>query len=333
MLNRFTIHARFDLFTSTMGIIGLGLGWRSASVDFGLPRAIGEIILLAGATLYGALLILQLVRACIGRNALVEEWRSSSQFVFFSSATISGSLLALAAIPYSIVLANFIWWPTTVAQLVLLVASMRRWMTTTHHISEAGPTWLIPMVGNASPAFAGVALGYGDLSRAMLFSAIACWFAFQPIILLRMVFSEPRIPIQALPSLKILVSAPAVIAISLSIILGNGNLLSEFWTYCSLFFALCVASVGKSLWEAPFSRSWWGFTFPMAALSSALIKLHQAHPVLFTATLAIGTLSMATGLVTTVSFAALRHGLRWRMNTGIRATAKDGIQPVSNRLQ
>jgi tellurite resistance protein len=315
MLNRFTLHARFDLFTSTMGIVGLGLAWRSASADFGLPQPIGEFILLLGAAMYGALIVLQIARAWLRGHAMAEEWRSSSQFVFFSSATISGSLLALAAMPYSLFLARLVWWPTTIAQLVLLIASMRRWMITTHRLSETGPTWLIPMVGNASPAFAGVALGYGDLSRAMLYSAIACWFAFQPIILLRMVFAEPRIPIRALPTLKILVSAPAVIAIALSSIFGNGNPFSEFWTYCSLFFALSIASVGRRLWEAPFSRSWWGFTFPTTALASALIKHYQASPAPFTATLAVGALAVATGLVMTVSFAALRHGLRWGMKT------------------
>jgi tellurite resistance protein len=294
MSDRFLQHTRFDLFTSAMGTIGLGLGWRIASVAFGLPHFIGESILLAGAALYGVLVALQLVRACVRPDALVDEWNSSSQFVFFSAATISGSLLALAALPYSPLLAKCIWWPTTAAQLIVLVASMRRWMTKTHHVSEAGPTWLIPMVGNASPAFAGVTLGYENLSRAMLISAIACWFAFQPIILFRMIFSEPRIAVRALPGLKILVSAPAVIAIALSAILGNGNMLSEFWTYCSLFFALCVASLGKRLWEATFSRSWWGFTFPLTALSSALIRLYQARPAAFTATLALGSLSVAT---------------------------------------
>lgn len=331
MSNRFLQHTRFDLFTSAMGTIGLGLGWRIASIAFGWPHVIGETILLAGGALYCVLLAMQLVRVCVCPSALVDEWRSSAQFVFFSAATISGSLLAAAVLPYSTTLAKFIWWPTTTAQLVLLVASMRRWMTTTHHVSEAGPTWLIPMVGNASPAFAGVALGYEDLSRAMLISAIACWFAFQPIILFRLCFAEPRIAVRALPGLKILVSAPAVIAIALSIILGDGNLLSEFWTYCSLFFALCIASLGRRLWEATFSRSWWGFTFPMTALSSALIRLYQARPVAFSATLAVGSLIVATGVVTIVATAALRHGLRWRATSGTPTVHDNADHPTSLR--
>ncbi|MGV1822457.1 C4-dicarboxylate transporter [Agrobacterium tumefaciens] len=288
---------------------------------------IGETILLAGSVVYGVLLVVQLVRICLCPNALVDEWRSSAQFVFFSAATISGSLLAAAVLPYSTTLAKFIWWPTTSAQLVLLVASMRRWMTTTHPVTEANPTWLIPMVGNASPAFAGVALGYEDLSRAMLMSAIACWIAFQPIILFRLCFAEPRIAVRALPGLKILVSAPAVIAIALSTILGHGNLLTEFGTYCSLFFALCVASHGKRLWEARFSRSWWGFTFPMAALSSALIRLYQVRPGAFTATLAVGCLSVATAIVTIVVFAALRHGLT---STGDNHGADGHARPAAD---
>ncbi|MFT4508612.1 hypothetical protein [Caballeronia sp. 15711] len=125
MSNRFLQHTRFDLFTSAMGTIGLGLGWRVASIAFGWPHVIGETILLAGGALYCVLLAMQLVRVCVCPSALVDEWRSSAQFVFFSAATISGSLLAAAVLPYSTTLAKFIWWPTTTAQLVLLVASMR----------------------------------------------------------------------------------------------------------------------------------------------------------------------------------------------------------------
>lgn len=100
------------------------------------------------------------------------------------------------------------------------------------------------MVGNASPGFAGVTLGYQGLSRATLISAIACWFAFQPIILYRMIFAEPRSAVRALPGFDILVSAPAVIAIALSAILGTATR----YRCSGLLFAFLCAAQSKS-WQ------------------------------------------------------------------------------------
>lgn len=305
--SQFLPRIRLDLFTSTMGTIGIGLTWRAAADVLGAPPAIGELLLMAAALLYVLLLALQLLRLLLHRQDVVDEWRSPTQFVYFSAATISGSLLALAAVPYSTVLANCIWWPATVVQLVLLFVFIRRWISVPYHIAELGPTWLIPMVGNASPAFAGIALGHEDLSRAMLMSSILCWLTFQPLILFRLVFSAPKIPPEALPSLNILVSAPAVIAIAISFVFGKGNVVFEFGTYCALFFAISIATLGKRLVEAAFSRRWWGFTFPMAALSSALIRLYEVRPGPFTATLSISSLVVATAVVATVAAASLHH--------------------------
>ncbi|TGR64408.1 C4-dicarboxylate transporter [bacterium M00.F.Ca.ET.194.01.1.1] len=298
---------RMDLFTSTMGTVGIGLTWRAASEVIGAPVAIGELILLAGGILYLVLLALQFLRFIMIRQSVIEEWRSPPAFMFFSAATISGLLLALAALPYSAVLANCIWWPATIAQLVLLFAAMRRWIIRPHNIADLGPTWLIPMVGNASPAFAGIALGHVDLSRALLMSAILCWLVFQPLILFRVVFAEPKLPPVALPSLNIMVSAPAVIAIASWMTFGKGNFFSEFMTYCALFFAISIATLGRRLVEAPFSRRWWGFTFPMAALSSALIRLSDVRPGAFTMSLAVAGLTIATIVVAGIATRSLRY--------------------------
>ena len=67
----------------------------------------------------------------------------------------------------------------------------------------------------------------------------------------------------------------------------------------------------------------------MTALSSALMRLYQARPAAFTATLAVGSLSVATGVVAIVAAAALRDSLRRRADIETPALRETADHPAS----
>lgn len=101
------------------------------------------------------------------------------------------------------------------------------------------------MVGNASPAFAGVDLGFPGLSKMLLFSALLCWALFMPLILWRIVFVRPVTPQKAMPGLAIMVSAPAVIAVGLYCIYGGMNDVIEFMAGPHFSLPLCSSACGE----------------------------------------------------------------------------------------
>ena len=80
----------------------------------------------------------------------------------------------MGLLPYSILLAKVLWIAAVAAQ-IFLTCTFRRWLIDQLDTHEISPVWLIPMVGNASPAFAGVDLGFPGLSKMLLFSALLCW--------------------------------------------------------------------------------------------------------------------------------------------------------------
>jgi tellurite resistance protein len=194
-------------------------------------------------------------------------------------------------------------------QLCLLVAMIRRWLSSPVALTQAGPEWLIPAVGAASPSFAGAPLGYADASWLMLAAAIVCWLGFLPIILHRLIFVSPKPPARAAPGLAILVSAPAAISLGLFSLTGHVDDGFRLTAFSSLFFALCVIAMGKRLFVSPFSRTWWSFTFPAAALASALLHYHEHAHGLFSAVLAMGVLAAATGVVALMWLLSLRSML------------------------
>lgn len=175
----------FDLYSSVMGITGLGLVWRAAAKTYDVSALPGEVFLATGLAVFLVLTGIQLLRLVFCRQIILAEWHSRASKNFFCAATISGFLLAMGLLPYSILLAKVLWIAAVAAQIFFLTCTFRRWLIDQLDTHEISPVWLIPMVGNASPAFAGVDLGFPGLSKMLLFSALLCWALFMPLILWR----------------------------------------------------------------------------------------------------------------------------------------------------
>lgn len=293
-----------------MGITGLGLVWRSAAMAYPLPVWPAEVILLSGLVLFLILILTQLLRVFFCHSCVVQEWRSRAGRNFFCAATISGFLLAMALLPYSFMAAKLLWIASLCAQLIFLVSTFRRWLIDELEAHEISPVWLIPMVGNASPAFTGGVLGFYALSKMMLFSAILCWTIFMPLIIWRIVFITPQTTKKAMPGLAIMISAPAVIAVALDCLYGTMTELAQFMAWTALFFGIVLVSLWRRMLPGAFGRGWWGFTFPSTALASALIRVDVAIKDPLNHMIAISALWLATGVVCAVAYLTCQHVIR-----------------------
>ncbi|HBR6981116.1 TPA: PTS transporter subunit EIIC [Klebsiella pneumoniae] len=259
-----------------MGITGLGLVWRAAAKTYDVSALPGEVFLATGLAVFLVLTGIQLLRLVFCRQIILAEWHSRASKNFFCAATISGFLLAMGLLPYSILLAKVLWIAAVAAQIFFLTCTFRRWLIDQLDTHEISPVWLIPMVGNASPAFAGVDLGFPGLSKMLLFSALLCWALFMPLILWRIVFVRPVTPQKAMPGLAIMVSAPAVIAVGLSseltgAIIGASLLYPEFTSLAGqtlniIGLPLVVMEYGYSIFPV-------FFAVPVAAALERFLKV------------------------------------------------------------
>lgn len=297
----------FDYFSAVMGITGLGLVWRAAAVSWSVPSWPGECFLALGLLVFVLLVACQLLRVSFWRDAILTEWRSRASKNFFCAATISGFLLAMGLLPYSLLLAKALWIIAVCAQIFFLICIFRRWVIDKLEAHEISPVWLIPMVGNASPAFAGAELGFPGLSKMLLFSAILCWALFMPLILWRILFVRPVTSVNAMPGLAIMVSAPAVIAVALNRVDGGMCEGVAFMAWTALFFAVVLISLWRRMVPATFSRGWWGFTFPSTALASALIRVDSAETTLLNHILALAAVAFASCVVLLIAILTLRQ--------------------------
>jgi len=301
--------ATANTFTSVMGTAGLGLLWRSAAQVLNVPAAPGEWILAFSALVFTVLFAAQLLRTLLLQAQWRNEWTDNLGSSFMGAITISGSLMAAAVLPYDRQVAELIWAPSAVAQLILLLWVLGRWIKNSTEPVHVGPIWLIPMVGNAAVSFAGVPLGHMEVCWLMWAAALICWLGFLPLFLQRLITTQPKLPPAAAPSLAILVSAPGVLAVAWRTLGGAADHGFVLLTFASLFFALLVLRLLGWVLSAPFSRGWWAFTFPSTALATALLRYHEATQSSASALLAWGALVFASVVVGLIWLLALRAGL------------------------
>jgi tellurite resistance protein len=216
-------------------------------------------------------------------------------------------LVAAAILPHAPSVALFFWTIGTSGQFVLFLTLFGRWIAEPTEMKHATPAWLILMVGNATATLAGVPLGFHETSWFLLAVGLVSWIAFLPLLLYRLIFCEDKLPQRLAPSLTIFVSSPAVGCLSWLQLTGRVDAVYRFNLFTALFFTLLVLRLWQLAVRAlPVSVTWWAYTFPSAALASALIRYCEHVPGIGERLLAWAGLALTTIVVAGVGLISLR---------------------------
>jgi tellurite resistance protein len=203
--------------------------------------------------------------------------------------------------------ALFLWALGTSGQLALFLTLFGRWIAEPTETTHATPAWLVPIVGNATATLAGVPLGFHETSWFLLAVGLVCWITFMPLLLYRLIFYKDKLPLRLAPSLAIFVSSPAVGCLSWLQLTGRVDAVYRFNLFTALFFTLLVLRLWQLAVRAlPVSVVWWAYTFPSAALASALIRYCEHVPGVGERLLAWAGLALATITVAGLGLTSLR---------------------------
>jgi tellurite resistance protein len=155
----------------------------------------------------------------------------------------------------------------------LFLTLLGRWIAEPTKVSHATPAWLVPIVGNVTATLPDVPLGFHETSWFLLGVGLVSWITFLPLLLHRLIFDEDKLPQRLAPSLAIFVASPAVGCLSWLQLTGRVDAVYRFNLFTALFFALLVLRLWHLAVRAlPVSVAWWAYTFPSAALASALTR-------------------------------------------------------------
>ena len=139
-------------------------------------------------------------------------------------------------------------------------------------------------------------LAFSEYGWILFASALLCWLTMQPLVFYRLIFHDP-IPRRLTPTLAILVSSPAVLASAWYALDGNvADPVFKILAFKALFLAALVVILTKIPLSAAFSPTWWGYTFPAAAVAGAFMRYDNATKSSLSNGLAWATLIVATGI-------------------------------------
>ena len=288
------------LFGSVMGLTGLSASWRQAAALYDVPVAVSDAIGIVAILAFVALAIAYGMKIVFAYPAVRAEFDHPIIGCLFGTAFISLLLLPTVIAPMSLWLAQGMWIVGTVLMLAFAWFVVDRWMRAPLQISQAAPTWMVPVVGLLDVPLAVPALGLPPMHGLMVAClAIGLFFAIPlfTIIFTRVLF-EPPLADALQPTLLILVAPFAVGFLAYVSVNGTIDTFAEGLFGLTLFMlAILVGRLRGMLRCCPFRITWWAVSFPVASAALAALHYAAARPQLISHLIAIVLLSFATVVI------------------------------------
>lgn len=285
------------LFGSVMGLTGLSVAWRLASVRYGVPEGIALGIGGVAAVAFVLLLAGYSVKLVTAFAAARAEFRHPIAGNLFGTVLISLLLLPIVLEPFAHRLAQVLWGIGAVGMVLFAWLIVSRWMSDRQQIAHATPAWIIPVVGLLDVPLALPTLGLPPMPELMVLAlAVGLFFAVPlfTLIFSRLVF-EPPMPDALKPTLLILVAPFAVGYSTYTVIAGQTDLFAEALYMLMLFILAVLIGQLRNLPSCcPFRVSWWAVSFPLAASSIAALRFGAARPGTLTDVVALALLALTT---------------------------------------
>lgn len=240
------------------------------------------------------ILALHMARAMRHREAALADWRNPMRCGFVGAASIGMMLTAAAIMPYGPGFARGLLLVGIVLHLGIGLALLARVLRGEGGSAMLVPPLMIPLVGNVLAPIFCVPLGLPMLGWMLFGVGMLLWLALQPLLLGRL-FEAP-LPPPLRPSLAILLAPSAVGALALDALAAPLPAYLALYGLAAFTFALLLM-VLRPMLGAGFTLGYWGFTFPLAAFTSATMKVAPGwigYGMLGLASLVIGLTAAAT---------------------------------------
>lgn len=303
-----------SFFGMVLGLAGLGNAWRVAARVWDLPAVVGEILMLVAALVWVAVAGLYGAKWLLARAEAQAELEHPVQCCFVGLAGVATMLVAGGALPYSRILAVILFALGAAGALGFALWRTGRLLRGERDPGTTTPILYLPSVAGAFvTATVAAALGYPDWGQLLFGAGLFSWLAIESVLLHRL-YVGPSLPPPLRPTLGIQLAPPVVGAVAyLSVGGGRPDLIAHALVGYGLLQALLLLRMLPWIRQQPFAPSYWAFTFGIAALATAPLRLVENGETGAIATLApwiFGAANLAIGLI---ALATLRLVLAGRL--------------------
>lgn len=311
------VHFPISFFAVIMGLSGLTLATLRLEKAAGLTHVLSLSALMLAGVCATLIALVYLTKAIRHPQAVRAEWKHPVRLVFFPTVSISLLLLGAATLPFARGTALVLWGAGAILHLIIMLAVVSAWIG--HRPFEEpqlNPAWFIPAVGNVIVPFAGVPLGFYEISWFFFSIGVLFWVILLTLVFNRLIFHNP-LPERLLPTLVILIAPPAagfiayagltgLDAVSRSLMGGVEQLLASdgidafarMLYYSAVLSALLVLTQLPKLARIGFSLAWWAYSFPIAAMTVATFIYAQITHSAAHLYAAYGLFAILAGIIT-----------------------------------
>lgn len=261
------------MFAVIMGFSGITLAYKKASEILLLPEIIYQVLSYITACLAVIIAVLYLLKLIRFPSEVKKEIKHPVRVNFF--AAISISMLLLSSVFHeneSIAFPLFVI--GTGLQTFFTFYTITYWLNKNIELAHSNPAWFIPVVGNIIVPISGA--GFADIYLLDFFFSLGIffWVILTAILFNRIIF-HGMLPQKFLPTLAIFIAPPSVGMLSYLKLNGVYDMFAVILFNVALTFGLILLALIKNFYKIKFFISWWAFTFPMAALTMAIITVYE----------------------------------------------------------
>lgn len=269
-------HFPVALFSTVMGSAGLAIAWQKAGHLLGWPAVVGQALTLLATGLFVLITLLYALKLSRHPEAVAAERRHPVRMNFFPTFSIGILLLAIAWHGAAPEVARWLWAIGAVLHLGFTLMAMNSWIHHTHYeVTHLNPAWFIPVVGNIIVPVIGVHVAPPEVSWFFFSIGLVFWMVLMAIVMYRLFFHAP-LALRLTPTLFILLAPPSVGFIAYLNLTGELDAFARVLYYTALFLAMLLASNALRFFRVPFFVSAWAYSFPLAALSIATLRMAEA---------------------------------------------------------
>lgn len=281
------------LFASVMGLCGLAMVWHAAEGRLELPH-----IASAGVTALAALVFIALLAAyaCKWHRApdkVKAELRHPVRINFLPAISINLILLGILGGHWLPLAGQILWMTGAVLHLLLTVTIVNIWFNAERPVASINPAWFIPAVGNVLVPVAAGPAGFPTIGWFFFTVGLFFWLILITLVFYRLI-TKPALEPPMRPTLVVMLAPPAVAFLAWLSLGGGLDGFGQALFFIAVFTFLLLLGQVPAFLRLPFFPSWWAYTFPVAAFTSASFRFDALSP------LNIGALSWSMAMVATV---------------------------------
>lgn len=290
-------HFPISLFSIVMGTAGLAIGWQKAAHLLGWPNAVGLALTLLASVVFAITAIFYAAKLARHPEAVAAERLHPVRMNFFPTFSIGILLLAIAWSGPAPAAAGWLWAAGAAVHLGFTLMTMSSWIHHTHfEVHHLNPAWFIPVVGNIIVPVVGVRYAPVEISWFFFSIGLVFWMILFTVVMYRLFFHAP-LALRLTPTLFILLAPPSVGFIAYSNLVGGLDAFGHILYHTALFLALLLASNALRFFRIPFFASAWAYSFPLAALSIATLRMAELGGSPFFGVLGGALLVLTSGVI------------------------------------